>query len=412
MRLDFPPKYTETIGAVKIHSLQKIYEIDSGYNFGTTAQEHNSSTIAFDGDTLSKIFQAMAVVIPVKDEKLSLLEGVLSGIPNECLIIIVSNSQRHPIDRYAMEVEMVKQYSLFSNKRIIIIHQTDPNLSRIFHKIDYPSILDHNNQIRQGKAEGMIIGILLAKMYKKGYVGFVDGDNYFPGAVNEYIKIFASGFAMSKSPFCNVRICWHSKPKIANNKVYFPKWGRISEYSNKYLNDLVSYITGYERDIITTGNAGEHSLSMSLAETLNFSSGYSIEPYEIIDILEKFGGIIPSEYSRNALADVEIFQIETRNPHFHEDKGNGHIREMLQESLNAVNESKICTTELTQDIKNHLLMIQLKPQKNNTATDCKKQQVIMNPIKQIPIEKFQSLISTPENNKILYHFNVENDMEH
>ena len=70
----------------------------------------------------------MAVVIPVKDEKLSLLEGVLSGIPNECLIIIVSNSQRHPVDKYAMEVEMVKQYSLFSNKRIITIHQTDPTL--------------------------------------------------------------------------------------------------------------------------------------------------------------------------------------------------------------------------------------------------------------------------------------------
>ena len=33
MRLDFPPKYTETIGAVKIHSLQKIYEIDSGHDF-------------------------------------------------------------------------------------------------------------------------------------------------------------------------------------------------------------------------------------------------------------------------------------------------------------------------------------------------------------------------------------------
>ena len=32
MRLDFPPKYTETIGAVKIHSLQKIYEIDSGHD--------------------------------------------------------------------------------------------------------------------------------------------------------------------------------------------------------------------------------------------------------------------------------------------------------------------------------------------------------------------------------------------
>ena len=122
MRLDFPPKYTETIGAVKIHSLQKIYEIDSGHDFRTTSQELNSSTIAFDSNTLSKTFQAMAVVIPVKDEKLSLLEGVLSGIPNECLIIIVSNSQRHPVDKYAMEVEMVKQYSLFSNKRIVTIH--------------------------------------------------------------------------------------------------------------------------------------------------------------------------------------------------------------------------------------------------------------------------------------------------
>lgn len=97
-----------------------------------------------------------------------------------------------------MEVEMVKQYSLFSNKRIITIHQTDPNLGRIFHKLNYPSILDHKNQVRQGKAEGMIIGILLSKMHKKEYMGFVDSDNYFPGAVNEYIKIFAAGFAMSK----------------------------------------------------------------------------------------------------------------------------------------------------------------------------------------------------------------------
>ena len=58
MRLDFPPKYTETIGAVKIHSLQKIYEIDSGYSFGTTSQALNSSTMAFDNNTLSKIFQS------------------------------------------------------------------------------------------------------------------------------------------------------------------------------------------------------------------------------------------------------------------------------------------------------------------------------------------------------------------
>jgi mannosyl-3-phosphoglycerate synthase len=403
MRLDFPPKYTETIGAVKIHSLQKIYEIDSGYNFSTSSQDLDTSTMAFDGHTLSKIFQAMAVVIPVKGEKLSLLEGVLSGIPNECLIIIVSNSQRYPIDRYAMEVEMVKQYSLFSNKRIITIHQTDPNLSRIFHKINYPSILDHNNQVRQGKAEGMIIGILLSKLFKKEYVGFVDSDNYFPGAVNEYIKIFASGFAMSKSPLCNVRICWRSKPKIANNKVYFPKWGRVSEYSNKYLNDLISFITGYERDIITTGNAGEHSFSMSLAENLDFSSGYSVEPYELINILEKYGGIISNKSSDIRQHDVEIFQIETRNPHFHEDKGNEHIQGMLQESLNAINSSKICNTEITTDIKNHLLMLQQKDSISNIKSN--NQIILMDPIKTIEIDKFHDLVV--DSPRLLQQFNID-----
>ncbi|HKU83556.1 MAG TPA: mannosyl-3-phosphoglycerate synthase [Candidatus Nitrosocosmicus sp.] len=403
MRLDFPPKYTETIGAVKIHSLQKIYEIDSGYNFDITSQELNIATKAFDNYTLSKIFQGMAIVIPVKDEKLSLLEGVLSGIPNECLIVIVSNSQRHPVDRYAMEVEMVKQYSLFSNKRIITIHQTDPNLSRIFHKINYPSILNHNNQIRQGKAEGMIIGILLSKLLKKEYVGFVDSDNYFPGAVNEYIKIFASGFAMSNSPLCNVRVCWHSKPKIADNKMYFPKWGRISEHSNKYLNDLISYITGYERDIITTGNAGEHSLSMSLAENLDFSSGYSVEPYELINILEKYGGIIPNKSLDVVKQGVEIFQVETRNPHFHENKGNEHIQGMLQESLNVINNSKICNTEITTDIKNHLLILEQKDRPDSIKSNNKI--IMMDPIKTIEIDKFHELVV--DSPRLIQQFNMD-----
>lgn len=71
----------------------------------------------------------------------------------------------------------------------------------------------------------MIIGILLAKMQLKKYIGFIDSDNYFPGAVNEYVKIFASGFKMSITPYSNVRVSWLSKPKIVNNKLQFPKWG-------------------------------------------------------------------------------------------------------------------------------------------------------------------------------------------
>jgi mannosyl-3-phosphoglycerate synthase len=403
MRLDFPPKHTEIIGAVKIHSLQKIYEIDSGNIANSKNQQINNSTIAFDHKDLSKICTDMAIIIPVKNEKLSLLEGVLSGIPNECLIIIVSNSQRTPVDRYAMEVEMVKQFSQFSNKRISIIHQRDPNLSRIFHKINYTSILDQHSQVRRGKAEGMVIGMLLSKMQGKKYVGFIDSDNYFPGAVNEYVKIFASGFAMSKSPLSNIRVCWRSKPKIANNKIYFPRWGRVSEHSNKYLNDLISYITGYETDIIATGNAGEHAISMSLAENMEFASGYSVEPYELINILEEFGGII-KDSTRVHKDNVEIFQIETRNPHFHENKGDEHVASMLQESLTVINNSKICNTDITRDIKNHLLVLQQKTNPISSKFNGSTNNHLMEPIKTIPIDKFNELVI--DSPKLLQHFNA------
>ena len=235
MRLDYPPSYTERIGAVSIHALQKIYEIDAGKMPRFNGLRQHQSIKAFGYDELSSIFQEMAIVIPVKNEKISLLEGVLSGIPNECLIIIVSNSQRTPVDRFSMEVEMVRQYSSFADKKIMIIHQNDPELANAFKKIKYTSILTTKRQVRSGKAEGMIIGILLAKMHHKEYIGFIDSDNYFPGAVNEYVKIFASGFGMSTTPYSNVRISWRSKPKIVNNALQFPRWGRISESSNKYL---------------------------------------------------------------------------------------------------------------------------------------------------------------------------------
>ncbi len=390
MRLDFPPKNTERIGAVSIHELQKIYEIDSGKLPGANGQQ---SIKGFGYDELSSIMRELAIVIPVKNEKLGLLEGALSGIPNECLVIIVSNSERTPFDRFSMEVEMIKQFSRFADKKIMVINQKDKGLGPIFSKLNYTSILDSKGRVRNGKAEGMIIGMLLAKMQLKKYVGFIDGDNYFPGAVNEYVKIFAAGFGMASTPYCNVRISWKSKPKIVNNQLQFPRWGRISEYSNKYLNDLISNITGSKSEIVTTGNAGEHALSMALAENLNYSTGYSVEPYELIDILEKFGGLLPSDLAGIIKKGVEIFQIETRNPHLHEEKGKDHLTGMLQDSLLAINNSKICNMELTRVIKDHLLMLQIKSKNKDTISkDNNKKHAIMEPIKSIPIETFAEML--------------------
>lgn len=346
MKLDFP-RYTERFGAINLSSVQRVYELDSGKS-EEYHKTHQTIRKICD-EELSEVFSKLAVIIPIKLEKLKLLEGVLSGIPHDCLVIIVSNSPRQPVDRYAIECDALQQFVRFVDRDAIIIHQRDPGLSETFEKMRYTSILD-GKKVRDGKAEGMVIGMLIAKMFGKEYVGFIDADNYIPGAVHEYVKIFASGILMSRSPYTMARISWIYKPKVSQSGLYFAKWGRISEYTNRYLNMIISYYTGFETEIIKTGNAGEHAMSMKLAELLTYSSGFSIEPYEIINVLEEFSGVFPSNYPEIIDKGIDILQIETRNPHFHEDKGEEHLKEMLRDALSCIYCSRLCTPSIKQQI--------------------------------------------------------------
>ena len=100
---------------------------------------------------------------------------------------------------------------------------------------------------------------------------------------------------------------------------------------------------------------------------------------------------------------VEIFQIESRDPHLHEEKGDEHLADMMEDSLLAINNSKICNLDLTKQLKNHLYTLQVKQNSNSNSTiingsskvkdyyQSKKHKVI-NPIKEIPIDKFATLL--------------------
>jgi mannosyl-3-phosphoglycerate synthase len=346
MKLDLP-RYTERFGATSIHGVQRVYELDSGYDDGRPVSE---SIVNIGNNQIVDIERRMAIVIPTKGERLRLLEGVLSGIPHDCLTIIISNSPRQPVDRYKLEKEALQQFNRFVGRNAFILHQRDPVLSEVLRDVGYNSILGPDGIVRTGKAEGMLIGMLLAKMAGKEYVGFIDADNYVPGAVNEYVKIFASGIAMSQTPYVMVRISWIYKPKISETGLYFSKWGRVSEITNQHLNSLVSYYTGFETEVMRTGNSGEHCISLKLAELLTYSSGYAIEPYEIVNVLEEFGGIIPTVNQDAMDKGIEIMQVETRNPHFHEDKGDDHLKEMVIGSLGSIYHSKICPPKVREKI--------------------------------------------------------------
>ena len=386
MRIE-SPRYTERFGSVRINDVQQVLELDSGKAKELPMQE-NIAVRKVEEDVIKDFEEKMAIVIPTKDEKLKLFEGVVSGVPHECLIIVVSNSQRKGVDRFRMERDTLNQYCHFTRREALIIHQKDPVLARALAEAGYTDILGEDGLVRNGKAEGMVAAMLIAMLAKKEYVGFIDADNYFPGSVWEYARCYAAGFSMAKSPYAIVRILWRYKPKISAG-MFFKKWGRVSEITNRCMNSLISNQTGFETQIIKTGNAGEHAMSLKLAEILTYASGYAVEPQELISIFEGFGGILPMAHPTAARHGVEIFQTETRNPHLHEEKGGQHLlTEMLLPGLGAVYHSPLCDDETKQVITNELLQQNaLKP-----GEEPPKPRLIA-PLKNVDLKKFTATMA-------------------
>jgi len=347
------PRYTERFGAVRINEVQKVLELDSG-RAKEMAPYEDIAVQKVEEDAIKSFEEKMLIVIPTKDEKLKLLEGVISGIPHECPILVISNSQRKRIDRFRMEKDTLNQYCHFTRRQAYLIHQKDPVLARALGGAGYGDILDEDGLVRDGKAEGMIAAIFIAMVLKKDYIGFIDADNFSPGAVWEYVKCYASGFYMARSPYAMVRIVWRYKPKISEG-IYFRKWGRVSEVTNRCMNSLISVRTGFETDIIKTSNAGEHAMSLKLAELLSYASRFAVEPQELISIFEGFGGVLPMACKSATKHGVEVFQIETRSPHIHEERGSEHLQDMLLPGLATIYHSPLCEKETKEKVLTELL---------------------------------------------------------
>ena len=352
MRIE-SPRYTERFGSVRINDVQKVLELDSGKRADAPRKEAIAVN-KIEDDAIQAVEEKMAVVIPIKDEKLKLFEGVISGIPHDCLIIVVSASRRRGVDRFRMERDTLEQFCHFTQREALIVHQKDPVLAEAVKAAGYDDMLDGKGLVRSGKAEGMVIGILMAKLRGKEYVSFIDSDNYIPGSVWEYVKIYASGITMARSPYAMVRILWHYKPKMTGD-IYFRKWGRVSEVTNRNMNALISFKTGFETDIIKTANAGEHCMTMKLAEMLPYATGFAVEPKELMAIFEGFGGILPSADATASKKGVEIFQIETKNPHFHEERGNQHLNNMLLPGQAVIYHSPLADAGIKQFIVKSLI---------------------------------------------------------
>jgi len=320
-----------------------VIELDSGTSAGAGSR-------IVPAEALRAAESQMVIVVPCMNESRSVIEGVLSGIPHDCQIVLVSNSDRQPVDRYEIEAQTVEQFCRLAGRSAMTVHQRDPGVAAAFKAAGMPELIDEDGLVRNGKGEAMLIGMALAAMTGRGYVGYVDADNYVPGSVHEYCKVYAAGLHLADSPYSMVRISWHSKPKLRDGRLFFSRRGRSSEITNEWLNRFLAEYSGFGTEVIATGNAGEHAMTLALGLKLRLAGGFAVEPYEYLDLFEQFGGVLESTSSEVMASSVPVLQIETRNPHFHDNKGEEHVQGMRMQALNVLYHSPVTLPSVRQAI--------------------------------------------------------------
>ncbi len=333
MLIEYPHRF-ERYGAITIHDIVKVLELDSSNYRGFRG------IYPVSYDTLEDYAARTAIIVPVKNEDLLTFEGVLRAIPHGSLVIVVSASQRKPVDIYNHEVELVRVIHESTRKGILIVHQHDPTWGEVLRDTQLSDMLGKDGTVRRGKGEGMLLGALIAAGLGYNYIGFIDSDNYVPGGVHEYSWIYYSGFSMSRNPYTMVRIKWSFKGKLASSSMYLRRRGRVSMVTNSVLNYALSVIRRVETDIINTANSGEHALSTELALRLKWAGGFAVEPFQLVYMLENC--YLSLEESCDLLPHgVNIYQIEARNPHIHAERGDEHIVDMIAKSLGTIYYSKL-----------------------------------------------------------------------
>ena len=100
MRIDYPSSYTERIGAVSIHALQKIYELDSG--------EHPSRITSFPIHPSTTTIPAPATTLTPNSALPLYPQHLPTVIIN--IIIIISSSSRNTLQEPTVTMHYPKYF--------------------------------------------------------------------------------------------------------------------------------------------------------------------------------------------------------------------------------------------------------------------------------------------------------------
>jgi mannosyl-3-phosphoglycerate synthase len=288
-----------------------------------------------------------AFVISHKSEPVKTLREVLWYLPLNSPIIIVTNCQEGEREHLLDELKL----ELAHHQKVYLVHQKEGTIARFFEMYGVYHILGEDGKVINGKGEGMYIGTLCA--YQLGYprwIIYYDADNFVPSALLEYTlamsklfmtlpcstpvsecditnEVVLSGAKCSDVDLHNVRICWSSKPELTNVRLDTRILGRCTRVVSPLFNELLEGWFGMIGCEISSSNAGEQGMTIKTALSLRFSSGFSVETLQLIDLLSQ------AYKRREGAGGFRLQQYLSKSPHFHEKKGDQHIKKMIEESL-------------------------------------------------------------------------------
>lgn len=314
-----------------------------------------------DLDALHDFLSQTAFVISHKNESIETVLRVLWYIPVNSTIIIVTNCAEHERDELARALKT----RLVEHHKTYLIHQKDEGIAQIFQNAGVSHILGTDGKVLNGKGEGMYIGALCA--HQLGYprwLIFYDADNFVPSALLEYTLAMCRLFMSPSSPrpepgygpfltqkqpdLHNIRICWASKPDLSSNNWQAGILGRTTKVVSPLFESLLEGWFSITDHTISSSNAGEQGMTVKTATTLRFSSGFSVETFQLLDLLYNAA-------LREGRGDEVIFQqYLSQSPHFHEKKGDEHIKGMIEESLGCFFHFE---TVLPENVRRHLQVV-------------------------------------------------------
>ncbi|HEU5349830.1 MAG TPA: mannosyl-3-phosphoglycerate synthase [Ktedonobacterales bacterium] len=281
-----------------------------------------------------------AFVVCHKSEPVDTLLTILRYIPADSPRIVVTNCSPDLFSQLSYELSGQP----VSRGATYLVHQKDERVANFFQECGVSHILDASGAVADGKGEGMYVGAILAALLGRvKWIVYFDADNYAPSALLEYILAMGQLFTSTgvhplhldyreypqSAPLHNVRVCWASKPNY-DGVTFVPQpqvLGRCTQVIAPFCDELLREWKPDMTQQLLTPNAGEQGMTISAATALRFSSGFSIETFQLLELA--FTGIRRAGTPRR----VRLQQYLSGSPHLHEKKDDAHIRGMIAESL-------------------------------------------------------------------------------